>query len=151
MSVLLTLSAVPSLAFALPLALGSFLWGLLAFGLVLICLLLITIILIQDPKGGGLTSAFGAGPGGDSLLGARAQRDVTVWTSWLTLAFLVISFVLVLFDPDKRESAGDIGAGADTTELMAPPAVDGGATPTPGTTTPKTTPADPDAGGAGDQ
>jgi preprotein translocase subunit SecG len=92
-------------------SIGGFFWGLLAFVLVIVCLLLIAIILIQDPKGGGLASAFGAGPGGESLLGARAQRDVATWTGWLTAAFLFIVIILVVFDPSLGRSIADQNAG----------------------------------------
>lgn len=107
--------AVPVLA-----SFATVAWGILAVVLVLVCLLLIAVILIQDPKGGGLTSAFGAAPGGDSVLGARAQRDVTIWTSWLTLVFLVVVVVMVLFDPDKWQSAADEATGSSVHATAEP-------------------------------
>ena len=94
-------------------------WGILATALIITSLLLIAIILIQDPKGGGLTSAFGAGPGGDSIIGAQAQKGVTLWTCYFTIAFIAMVFLMFIFDPDKGSSAGDIGASTTRDEGSA--------------------------------
>lgn len=94
------------------------LWGFLAFLLGFISLALILIILIQDPKGGGLSSAFGGGPGGESLLGAQAQKDVTRFTGILSCAFVIVLLAMVLIDNHAliKESVGGFGAGALPTE-----------------------------------
>jgi len=63
----------------------------LAICFALICLFMMLVVLIQKPKGGGLSGAFGGGAGGGSsqaVLGAR----VGDWLTWTT----VICFVLFL-------------------------------------------------------
>lgn len=98
-------------------------WGLLAAALVFVCILLVMVILLQDPKGGGLSSAFGAGPGGESVFGAQAQRGVTRFTGILTTIFMVLVTLLVIIDNGwlKRTSAGyDGSGGAETPPATAP-------------------------------
>ena len=51
-------------------------------------LFLIAIILLQESKSGGLSSAFGGS--GESILGARAGRELSRWTMWGTLVFTVV-------------------------------------------------------------
>jgi len=90
----------------------SFTWHFLGVIVVLLCLFLIAIILIQDSKGAGLTSAFGAGPGGESLLGARMQKDVARWTAITAGIFGVLVLVMGLMGTYiyRFGSAGDVGA-----------------------------------------
>jgi protein translocase SecG subunit len=103
------------------------LWTFLAVVLVLVSLFMIVIILIQDSKGAGLTSAFGAGPGGESLLGARMQRDVARWTAYLGIIFgaVVIAMGLLGNCRARYGSAGAAGAKAPT--VLTPPAPSEGA------------------------
>lgn len=95
------------------------LWHFLGGLLVLVSLILIFIILIQDSKGAGLTSAFGAGPGGESLLGARMQRDVARYTAILGTVFALIVIAMGLLGNCRARygSAGAAGA-------KAPPAAE---------------------------
>src|ERR1041385_2983639 len=86
-------------------------WNFLGFILVIVSLLLTIVILMQDSKGGGLTSAFGAGPGGESLLGARMQRDIARWTAILATIFGVLVIIMGLLGTWKsRTSFGTVGA-----------------------------------------
>jgi len=77
-----------------PLTLAASGWviGLLAVGFVLTCLFMMLVILIQKPKGGGLSGAFG-GAGGGSAQAAFGAKVGDVLT-WLTVAFFVL-FVLL--------------------------------------------------------
>ena len=59
----------------------------------IICLLLILVILVQDPRGGGLAGIFG-GPGGASAFGTKAGDIFTKITVALGVAFFVIVIVL---------------------------------------------------------
>tara|TARA_B100002052_G_scaffold299076_1_gene335133 strand:+ start:3913 stop:4191 length:279 start_codon:yes stop_codon:yes gene_type:complete len=47
--------------------------------------------MIQNPKGGGLSSAFG---GGNQIMGARKTSDFLEKTTW-TLAILLVSLALL--------------------------------------------------------
>jgi preprotein translocase subunit SecG len=152
----------------LALGLLNVFWGLLAFLLVFLCLFLIAIILIQDPKGGGLSSAFGAGPGGDSILGAQAQKGVTRVTSVLFCILVAVTLAMVLIDniwlsqassgtalPPSQEASAVDGTGPEdapgplgeeTGEITPPSTVPEGAS------TPETPPSEPPAepSGSGD-
>ena len=104
------LAFLSSLQITPMLALGwlNIFWGFLAVLLVILCLGLIMIILIQDPKGGGLASAFGAGPSGESLLGAQAQQEITRITGWMTGILMAVVLTMVLIDNHSliKQSAG---------------------------------------------
>lgn len=58
-----------------------------------VCVFLGLIVLIQNPKGGGLNSSFGNV--GQQLLGARRSTDVVEKATW-TLAVLALVFTLSL-------------------------------------------------------
>ena len=60
---------------------------------IFICLLLILVILVQDPRGGGLAGIFG-GPGGASAFGTKAGDIFTKITVALGVAFFVVVIVL---------------------------------------------------------
>lgn len=109
----------PTALATLPVAMqfSSIIWGVLSVALIITCLVLILVILLQDPKSAGLTSAFGGG-GGDSLLGAQAQRGVSRFTAVLTTLFIVICVVLVLIDNKwVPSSVGAVGASSvETTD-----------------------------------
>lgn len=59
----------------------------------LICLLLILVILVQDPRGGGLAGIFG-GAGGASAFGTKAGDIFTKITIALGVAFFIMVIVL---------------------------------------------------------
>jgi len=111
------MSLIP-MALVLAFSGANFIWNFLGVILVLICLFLIVIILMQDSKGAGLTSAFGAGPGGESLLGARMQKDVARWTAYLSLAFGIIVIIMGLLGNYilRYGTAGVAGAKAPTSQ-----------------------------------
>lgn len=63
----------------------------MAVGFTLICLIMMLVVLIQKPKGGGLSGAFGGGAGGGSseaFIGGKVG-DVLTWTT-------VVCFILFL-------------------------------------------------------
>jgi preprotein translocase subunit SecG len=56
-------------------------------GVIVACLLLILIVLVQKPQGGGLAGAFGSGAGsGQTAFGTRTGDALT----WLTISFFVL-------------------------------------------------------------
>ena len=78
-------------------------WGLLAVVVFFIGVLLVTIILIQDSKDSGLTSAFGSGGGGSALLGARMQKGLTRLTTVLAIVFAVSVLIMGLIGNSTRD------------------------------------------------
>jgi preprotein translocase subunit SecG len=74
--------------------------GIITFLFLAICVLLITVILLQKGRGGGLAGAFG-GAGGYSAFGAKTG-DVFTWiTIALTAMFVLVAICGVFaFKPD---------------------------------------------------
>lgn len=100
---------------------------LIAIVHILFCLLLIALVLLQDPKSGGAGGLFGGG-GSNSLLGSTgAATFLTRLTRGCAIAFGITCLALSLFN---RPNAGSV--------LDAVPAA---AAPAPPPTTPPTTPA----------
>jgi preprotein translocase subunit SecG len=63
----------------------------------LVCVLLITIILIQNPKGGGIDSTFG-GAQANAMLGAAKQTDFIEKLTWyLAIALFALCIITSLF------------------------------------------------------
>ncbi len=90
--------------------------------IILVCLLLIGIVLIQNPKGGGV----GAGFGGDAqqMFGARRSNDIVEKGTWyLAIALLVLSLGSAAFI--NRDSAA-IDDSLDLTEEVQAPALPSG-------------------------
>ncbi len=67
--------------------------------IVLIGVVMTISILMQNPKGGGLSSAFGgAGGGVGSMLGVRHASDILAKTTWgLAIAFTILIFAVNMF------------------------------------------------------
>ena len=75
-------------------------WGvwLMAAGFALVCLIMMLVILIQKPKGGGLSGAFGGGAGGGSagaVVGARVGDVLTIVTVVCFLLFLGLAMLFI--------------------------------------------------------
>lgn len=105
---------------------------------ILICPLIVLIVLMQDPKGGGLAGVLG-GAGGSSAFGAKTADVVMKVTVVLGIAFFLLSIVLgitlkggklgttTVLSPDEAPVTAPVEAGgtdeAETTgEPPAPPA-----------------------------
>ena len=115
---------------------------LLAAAFVFVCLFMMLVILVQKPKGGGLSGAFGGAGGGESsFVGAKVGDVLTLVTVGCFVAFLLLAMGLnwtinpienraknaALLDPDSQETqplddAADTAAPATST---APAAGDG--------------------------
>ncbi len=93
---------------------------------------LIFIILIQNPKGGGLSSAFGGTQAANSLLGAARAGDAMERLTWgLSGALLILCLVGFLVYP-KASGLNNGGAPSVNTETSAPaPLPNGGGVPNP--------------------
>lgn len=86
-----TLPLIPTLALA------QWSVALLVVGFLFVCVLLILIILIQKPQGGGLSGAFGAGAAagsGQTVFGARTGDALTVGTISVFVLYLLVAIGL---------------------------------------------------------
>lgn len=68
--------------------------------IIAVCVLLVLAVLIQNPKGGGLSASFGGM--GNQVMGARKATDFIEKSTWtLVVALLVLSLVSGIFMPKK--------------------------------------------------
>lgn len=64
----------------------------MAISFLLICVFMILVILIQKPRGGGLSGAFGGGGGSDQAAFGAKTGDVLTWfTVFCFVAFLLLA------------------------------------------------------------
>lgn len=68
--------------------------------IVIVCVLLGAVVLIQNPKGGGLSSSFGGV--GQQLLGARRSTDVVEKLTWGFAVGLIVLCLSTSFFVDKK-------------------------------------------------
>lgn len=92
---------------------------LLAIILALVSVGLVFIILIQNPKGGGMSSAFGGAQSATQILGAANTTDILERITWgLAASLLVLClFVGVLF---KSKPATNTGIAPDINSVQQP-------------------------------
>ena len=73
--------------------------------------MLIFVILIQKPKGGGIDSTFGGGFGANQMLGAARSVDFIEKLTWILAAILfVLSIITAIY-------VGSIGADAGVSDI----------------------------------
>ncbi len=73
--------------------LGAWHITLMSIAFIFVCVLLILLILIQRPKGGGLAGAFGGAGGSDqAMFGAKAGDALT----WITVSFFAAFLLLAM-------------------------------------------------------
>ena len=98
-------------------------WGFLSVIVFVATLLMTAVILIQDSKDTGLTSAFGGSGSSNALLGARLQRDLAKFTAYLAgiLGFCLLVMSLITRS-QMTQSIGELGAGGTTIPATAPTA-----------------------------
>ncbi len=74
----------------LTLGLAGWLSGLLTLGFLVVCVVMILIVLIQRPQGGGLGGAFGSAAGsGQTAFGAKTGDALTIATIAIFVIFLL--------------------------------------------------------------
>lgn len=76
-------------------------FGFVIFLHTLICILLVTVILMQSGRGGGLTEAFAAA---ESMFGAKTSAVLVKATAFLTAGFLLTSVSLAFLSSQKDKS-----------------------------------------------
>ncbi len=114
------------------LALSDMIVSLMVVGFVFVSVLLILVILIQRPQGGGLSGAFGAGSGsGQTAFGAKTGDALTVATVFMFVVFLGVAIGLVFMTRPIATAPNspvlttttvptDVPTPADTTDDDAP-------------------------------
>lgn len=74
----------------------------------LICVLLMLVVLIQNPKGGGVDSTFG-GQGANQMFGAAKSSDFIEKLTWgLAVALFAMCIITVLVVNGQSVDAGEI-------------------------------------------
>ena len=74
--------------------------------IILVCILLGAIVLIQNPKGGGLNASMGGV--GQQLLGARRSTDIVEKLTWGFAAALIVFSLSTAFFVDKGTAKKDV-------------------------------------------
>ncbi len=66
-------------------------YTIFAILIVITCILLVLVVLVQNPKGGGLSATFG---GGNQVMGVKKTADFLEKSTWyLAIALLVLSLL----------------------------------------------------------
>lgn len=105
--------------------------GILVALFVIISFMLLLVILIQRPQGGGLSEAFGSNSGsGHTAFGAKTGDALTTATIGIFVFFILVSIVLnYAVRPPKATNAAQ--ATTETTTGTTPPASGTSETPSP--------------------
>jgi len=86
--------------------------------LLIVCALLILIVLVQNPKGGGLSSSFGQG---NSVMGVRKTTDFLEKATWtLAIALLVLSLLAGFAIPNGNKDTKEPPATEQTQGIETP-------------------------------
>lgn len=105
---------------------------LLTILIAFISVLLILIILVQNPKGGGLSSAFGGSQAANQVMGAANSTDMLEKITWgLATSLLVLCLATsVFFQGSATTSVGEEMDTPTTTTTTTAPTAPGGIVPT---------------------
>ncbi|CAI9430046.1 preprotein translocase subunit SecG [Candidatus Ornithobacterium hominis] len=79
---------------------GTFIFLMIA--IIAVCVLLVLVILSQNPKGGGLSSTFGGG--GSQMFGVQRTNDFLDKATW-TLSSIICALVILATVMVPREEA----------------------------------------------
>lgn len=138
---------------------GSYLVIALAIAFCVVCVFMMLVILIQKPKGGGLSGAFGGSAGSASdMFGAKAGDVLTWFTVVCFLMFLVLAMGLTWTMRPNRDApmAQPVNTSDQTTAVPPdePPPLgtpEGRRDPTSGISAPQTQPSTATSDAAGTQ
>lgn len=112
---------------------SQFMIGLMVVGFVIISVMMMLVVLIQRPTGGGLSGAFGAASegAGQTAFGARTGDALTTATIVIFLLFLGFAIALnyVVEPPAAAGPAQVVPEGAAGAEAPAAPVGEAGETP----------------------
>jgi preprotein translocase subunit SecG len=79
----------------------------LTITIALVCILLMAVVLIQNPKGGGVDSTFG-GQGANQMFGAAKSTDLIEKITW---GLAIALFVLCIITAIAVNGGGTAGGG----------------------------------------
>ena len=90
-----------------------------------LCFLIIVLVLIQDPKGGGVGGMFGGGGGANSLFGASgATPFLAKLTRYVAVVFAASYIAMTIFiKPDSNSVLDNVSIPAAEKTETAEPAV----------------------------
>lgn len=92
-------------------------YTIFAILIVVTCILLVLVVLVQNPKGGGLSATFG---GGNQVMGVKKTADFLEKATWyLAIALLVLSLLSNFAIP--RSDDGTFNNSAIQEQLDATP------------------------------
>jgi len=92
---------------------------LLIILIILACVLLAFLVLIQNPKGGGLASGFA---GGANLMGVKRTGDILEKGTWImVIAIMVFSLVINIMGPSSGSGSRGLGEQINTAAPAASP------------------------------
>ena len=78
-------------------------YTIFAILIVVTCILLVLVVLVQNPKGGGLSATFG---GGNQVMGVKKTADFLEKATWyLAIALLVLSLMSNFAIPRSSDGA----------------------------------------------
>ena len=75
-------------------------YGLFSILILITCALLLLVILVQNPKGGGLSSTFGEG---NQFMGVKKTSDFLERSTWTLALALVVLTLVSNFAIDRTE------------------------------------------------
>lgn len=89
--------------------------------IILVCLFIVLIVLIQNPKGGGLTG--GLGSAASSVIGVQSAGDIMERTTWGSAIVLLVLCVITAFVVPKVGSKEQVKTLTEQAAKMATPSV----------------------------
>ena len=88
--------------------------------IVITCVLLVLVVLVQNPKGGGLSATFG---GGNQVMGVKKTADFLEKATWyLAIALLVLSLFANVISFGDDNANGDQSIAKEQIENATIPA-----------------------------
>ncbi len=84
---------------------------------ILVCLLMVLVVLMQRPRNEGLGAAFGSGMT-ENIFGAQTTNVLARFTTWLGIAFFVLTLALAMVY--ARIYSGNTGIGKELLSLPQP-------------------------------
>lgn len=95
---------------------------LLTILIAIISTFLIIIVLVQNPKGGGLNSAFGGAQSANQIIGAANSTDILEKITWaLASGLLVLSLTAgIFFKSGSSSGAMEMNTDVPTQQQQAP-------------------------------